>query len=162
MPSLTVNGKIREFDAEPDTPLLWVLREQLGPHRHQIRLRRRAVRRLHRAHRRRADALLRASRVLGRRRRQKVVTIEGLSPDRSHPLQKAWVALDVPQCGLLPVRDVHGRGGAAEAKPRPSDADIDGGDDQHLPLRHLQPRPRRHQAGRAEAPSQASPWSSRD
>ena len=71
MARLNVNGKNREFNAEPDTPLLWVLREQLGPHRHQIRLRHRAMRRLHRAHRRAADPLVRAAGVHrhGQRRR---------------------------------------------------------------------------------------------
>jgi isoquinoline 1-oxidoreductase alpha subunit len=93
-----VQDDVKEFEAEDDTPLLWVLREQLGPDRHQVRLRHRGLRRLHGAHRRRAHPQLRAAGV-HRRPDEKIVTIEGLSPDGSHPVQKAWAALDVPQCG---------------------------------------------------------------
>ena len=60
MAALNVNGKSYTFEAEPDTPLLWVLREQHRADRHQIRLRRGAVRRLHGSYRWRGDAHLRA------------------------------------------------------------------------------------------------------
>ena len=55
----------------------------------------------------------------------KVVTIEGLSPDGSHPVQKAWVALDVPQCGYCQCGMVMAAEALLRAKPKPSDADID-------------------------------------
>ena len=125
MATLNVNGKRRDFDAEPDTPLLWVLREQLGLTGTKYGCGVAAVRRLHRAHRRRADAQLRAA---GRRRvsaDEKIVTIEGLSPDGSHPVQKAWVALDVPQCGYCQSGMIMAAAALLKAKPKPTDADID-------------------------------------
>ena len=98
MAKLTVNGSVREVDAEPDTPLLWVLREQVGltgtkygcgvaqcgactVHIDGVAIR---------------SCTLPVSEV---KADMKVVTIEGLSPDGSHPLQKAWLDHDVPQCG---------------------------------------------------------------
>jgi isoquinoline 1-oxidoreductase alpha subunit len=123
MAQLNVNGKVREFEAEPDTPLLWVLREQLGltgtkygcgvsqcgactvhidgvPTRTCIR------------------PVSSVSPV------EKVVTIEGLSPDGSHPVQKAWAALDVPQCGYCQSGMIMAVTALLKAKPNPSDADI--------------------------------------
>ena len=94
------------------------------PDRHQVRLRRRAVRRLHRAHRRRGRALLRAA-GLRRQRRQEIVTIEGLSPSGSHPVQKAWVELDVPQCGYCQSGMIMAAAALLKSKPKPTDADID-------------------------------------
>jgi len=99
MASLNVNGSIRTFDAEPDTPLLWVLREQLGLTGTKYGC---------------GVAQCGACTVLidGVATRTcvrpvstveagaKVVTVEGLSLDGSHAVQKAWVALDVPQCGF--------------------------------------------------------------
>lgn len=56
---------------------------------------------------------------------QKIVTIEGLSADGSHPVQKAWAALDVPQCGFCQSGMIMAAAALLAAKPRPSDADID-------------------------------------
>ena len=58
MAKLNINGKVHDVQVEADTPLLWVIREQVGSDRHQVRLRRRPVRRLLRAHQRRGGALL--------------------------------------------------------------------------------------------------------
>jgi isoquinoline 1-oxidoreductase alpha subunit len=55
---------------------------------------------------------------------EKIVTIEGLSPDGSHPVQKAWVALDVPQCGYCQCGMVMTAAALLKAKPNPTDADI--------------------------------------
>ena len=124
MAKLNVNGKVREYQADAGTPLLWVLREQLGltgtkygcgvaqcgactvlingqPTRSCIRM---------------SDSL-KAS--------DKITTIEGLSPDGSHPVQKAWVALDVPQCGFCQSGMVMAASALLKAKPNPTDADID-------------------------------------
>jgi isoquinoline 1-oxidoreductase alpha subunit len=57
--------------------------------------------------------------------KQKVVTIEGLSPNGSHPIQKAWAALDVPQCGYCQAGMIMAAAALLKAKPKPSDADID-------------------------------------
>ena len=124
MPTLTVNGQRRDIDADPETPLLWVLREQLAltgtkygcgiaqcgactVHIDGVPTRS-CVRPLSSVS---ADA--------------KVVTIEGLSRDGSHPVQKAWVALDVPQCGYCQSGMIMAASALLQARPNPSDADID-------------------------------------
>ena len=56
---------------------------------------------------------------------QKITTIEGLSPDGSHPLQKAWVRLDVPQCGYCQSGMIMAAAALLKNKPKPTDADID-------------------------------------
>jgi isoquinoline 1-oxidoreductase alpha subunit len=124
MARLNVNGAVREFEAEGDTPLLWVLREQLGltgtkygcgiaacgactvhldgvPTRSCVR----------------PVSTVEAS--------EKIVTIEGLSRDGSHPVQRAWAALDVPQCGYCQSGQVMAAVALLRDKPRPTDADID-------------------------------------
>jgi isoquinoline 1-oxidoreductase alpha subunit len=124
MASLHVNGTVREFQAEPDTPLLWVLREQLGltGTKYGCGVAACGACTVH------VDGVPTRSCVrplasLGPG--QKVVTIEGLSPDGSHPVQKAWVALDVPQCGYCQCGMVMAAAALLKAKPNPSDADID-------------------------------------
>jgi isoquinoline 1-oxidoreductase subunit alpha len=124
MAKLNVNGSVREVDAEPDTPLLWVLREQLGLTGTKYACgiaqcgactvlidgvaTRSCVRPL---------STLSAS--------EKIVTIEGLSPDGSHPVQKAWAQLDVPQCGFCQCGMVMATVALLKGKPKPTDADID-------------------------------------
>ena len=124
MPKLTVNGQMREFDAEPDTPLLWVLREQLDLTGSKYGC---------------GIGQCGACTVLidGAPTRScvlpvstvgpdaKVVTIEGLSPSGTHALQRAWAALDVPQCGYCQSGMLMAAAALLEAKPRPTDADID-------------------------------------
>jgi isoquinoline 1-oxidoreductase alpha subunit len=97
MVALTVNGQRHEIDAAPDTPLLWILREHLKLTGTKfgcgiaacgactVHINGEAVR----------SCSMPVSLVDGKA----VTTIEGLSPDRSHPLQKAWIAEQVPQCG---------------------------------------------------------------
>ncbi|HUK53883.1 MAG TPA: (2Fe-2S)-binding protein, partial [Candidatus Binatia bacterium] len=97
MITLTVNGKRAQVDVDPATPLLWVLREtlQLTGTKYgcgmalcgacTVHLDGEAVR----------SCVTPVSRAVGR----KITTIEGLSPDLSHPLQRAWIEVDVPQCG---------------------------------------------------------------
>ena len=124
MPKIHVNGSLREFAAEPDTPLLWVLREQLGltGTKYGCGIAACGACTVH------VDGVptrscVRPVSTLGPK--QKVVTIEGLSPDGSHPVQKAWVALDVPQCGYCQCGMVMAAAALLKAKPKPSDADID-------------------------------------
>ena len=124
MVELNINGSTRRVDVEPDTPLLWVLREHAGHDRHQVRLRRRAVRRLHRAYQRRGGALLRAAGVECRRQAT-ITTIEGLSRNSSHPVQKAWLAIDVPQCGYCQSGQIMAAAALLAKKPKPTDKDID-------------------------------------
>ena len=124
MARLNVNGSVRVFQAEPDTPLLWALREQLGltGTKYGCGVAACGACTVH------VDGVPTRSCVrplasLGPG--QKVVTIEGLSPDGSHPVQKAWVALDVPQCGYCQCGMVMAAAALLKAKPNPSDADID-------------------------------------
>ncbi len=124
MARLNVNGKVLEHDAEPDTPLLWVLREQLGLTGTKygcgvaqcgsctVHLDGAPVR----------SCSLPVSAV---QPSQMITTIEGLSPDGSHPLQKAWVALDVPQCGYCQSGMLMAAAALLERTPNPTDADID-------------------------------------
>jgi isoquinoline 1-oxidoreductase subunit alpha len=124
MATLDVNGQRREFDAEPDTPLLWVLREQLGltGTKYGCGIAQCGACTVH------VDGVATRSclrPVSSLEPGQKIVTIEGLAPGASHPLQKAWLELDVPQCGFCQSGMLMAAAALLEAKPRPTDADID-------------------------------------
>ena len=141
MTRLTINGKTQEVDVEPEMPLLWVLRDELGPDRHQIRLRHRPVRRLHRACRRRsrcAPARCRSAAVAAARSRRSRASRRMAA----HPVQKAWIAHDVPQCGYCQTGMIMAAAALLRRIRNPTDADIDARDDQYLPLRHLCANPR--------------------
>lgn len=124
MARLNVNGVVRDFDAEPDTPLLWVLREQLGltgtKYGCGVALCGTCTVHLDGAPVR--SCVLRVSAV---QPTQRITTIEGLSPDGGHALQKAWVQLDVPQCGYCQSGMIMAAAALLKEKPRPTDADID-------------------------------------
>jgi isoquinoline 1-oxidoreductase subunit alpha len=124
MPTLNINGKAVSYDAEPQTPLLWVIREQLGMTGTKygcgvaacgactVLLDGQPLR----------SCVMPASAVTDK---QKIVTIEGLSPDSTHALQKAWVELDVPQCGFCQSGMIMAAAALLQQKPKPTDADID-------------------------------------
>jgi isoquinoline 1-oxidoreductase alpha subunit len=124
MASLNVNGKQREFEAEADTPLLWVLREQIGltGTKYGCGIAQCGSCTVHIDGEPVRSCVRPLSSVSAR---DKVVTIEGLSADGSHPLQKAWVALDVPQCGFCQCGMIMAAAALLKAKPKPTDADID-------------------------------------
>ena len=118
-----VNGAIREFQAEDDTPLLWVLREQLGltGTKYGCGIAQCGACTVH------IDGVPTRScvrPVSSVNLDEKVVTIEGLSKDGSHPVQKAWAALDVPQCGFCQSGMIMAATALLKAKPNPTDADI--------------------------------------
>jgi isoquinoline 1-oxidoreductase subunit alpha len=124
MPRLHVNGSVREFEAEPDTPLLWVLREQLAltGTKYGCGIAQCGACTVH------LDGVptrscVRPASTVGPE--EKIVTIEGLSANASHPIQKAWAALDVPQCGYCQSGMIMAAAALLKAKPRPTDADID-------------------------------------
>lgn len=123
MAKLNVNGNTREFEAEPDTPLLWVLREQLGltGTKYGCGVAQCGSCTVHIDGKPARTCVMPVSSVSAD---QKIVTIEGLSPDGSHPVQKAWVALDVPQCGFCQSGMIMAAAALLKEKPNPTDADI--------------------------------------
>jgi isoquinoline 1-oxidoreductase alpha subunit len=124
MAKLKINGEAVELDVDGDTPLLWVLREQLGLTGTKyscgiglcgactVHIDGKAVR-----------ACVVPVGSLGEA--QNIVTIEGLSPDGSHPVQQAWLELDVPQCGYCQPGMIMAAAALLDSNPHPSDADID-------------------------------------
>jgi isoquinoline 1-oxidoreductase alpha subunit len=124
MASLNVNGTQREFQAEADTPLLWVLREQLGltGTKYGCGIAQCGACTVHIDGVPTRSCVRPASSVSAS---AKIVTIEGLAPKASHPVQKAWAALDVPQCGFCQSGMIMAAAALLKDKPRPSDADID-------------------------------------
>ena len=123
MAKLHVNGTAREFEVEGDTPLLWALREQLGltGTKYGCGIAACGACTVH------IDGVPTRSCVrpvssIGPN--EKIVTIEGLSPDGSHPVQKAWVQLDVPQCGYCQCGMVMSAAALLRTKPNPTDDDI--------------------------------------
>jgi isoquinoline 1-oxidoreductase subunit alpha len=124
MAKLNVNGVVREVDAEADTPLLWVIREQLGltGTKYGCGVAACGACTVHIDGAPTRSCVRPLSTVT---EAEKIVTIEGLSKDGSHPVQKVWAALDVPQCGYCQSGMIMAATALLKAKPNPSDADID-------------------------------------
>ena len=98
MISLTINGKVHKVDVAPDTPLLWVLRDTLGltGTKYGCGIAQCGACSVHLN----GKVVRSCSLTVGSLKpTDRIVTIEGLSADVTHPVQKAWAALDVPQCG---------------------------------------------------------------
>ncbi|MFE1598451.1 (2Fe-2S)-binding protein [Methylobacterium sp. ID0610] len=123
MMRLNVNGSVREVEAEPDTPLLWVIREQVGltGTKYGCGIAQCGACTVHVDGQAVRSCSLPVS-AIGED--QAIVTIEGLSPDRSHPVQKAWAALDVPQCGFCQSGMIMASAALLAQNPKPSDAEI--------------------------------------
>ena len=124
MSTLNVNGNNREFQAEAETPLLWVIREQLGltGTKYGCGIAECGACTVH------IDGVATRScvrPVSSVSASAKIVTIEGLSPNASHPVQKSWAALDVPQCGFCQSGMIMAAAALLKNKPKPTDADID-------------------------------------
>jgi aerobic-type carbon monoxide dehydrogenase small subunit (CoxS/CutS family) len=123
MISLSVNGKRRSVDVAPETPLLWVLRDSLGLTGTKfgcglslcgactVHLDGEAIR----------SCVTPVSAAVGKR----VVTIEGLSKHADHPVQRAWLELDVPQCGYCQSGQIMSAAALLAKVPNPRDTDID-------------------------------------
>lgn len=124
MPKLNVNGRVIDVDAHPDTPLLWALREQAGltGTKYGCGIAQCGACTVHID----GEPVRSCSMTVGSvTEAQKIVTIEGLSPDLSHPIQKAWLQLDVPQCGYCQSGMIMAAAALLAKKPKPTDADID-------------------------------------
>ena len=124
MATLNVNGTARQFQAEDDTPLLWVLREQLGltGTKYGCGIAQCGACTVH------IDGVPTRSCVRPVSTVEagaKIVTIEGLAKNATHPVQKAWAALDVPQCGFCQAGMIMAAAALLKEKPKPTDADID-------------------------------------
>ena len=123
MPSLNINGRNMSVEASNDTPLLWVIREQLQMTGTKfgcgaglcgactVHLNGEAVR----------SCQTLVSEAAGK----KITTIEGLSEDGNHPVQQAWIEIDVPQCGYCQCGQIMSAAALISKKPNPTDADID-------------------------------------
>jgi isoquinoline 1-oxidoreductase alpha subunit len=126
MARLTINGTVREVDVDPDTPLLWVIREQIGltGTKYGCGVAQCGACTVH------VDGVATPSCTLplsAVSEEQKIVTIEGLSPDGSHVVQRAWAALDVPQCGYCQTGMIMAAVALLQQNPQPTDEDIDTG-----------------------------------
>jgi isoquinoline 1-oxidoreductase alpha subunit len=124
MAKLNVNGKVVTYEADEGTPLLWVLREQLGltGTKYGCGVATCGACTVHIDGVPTRSCARPASTVSAK---EKIVTIEGLSKDGSHPVQQAWVELDVPQCGFCQSGMIMAATALLKAKPNPSDKDID-------------------------------------
>jgi isoquinoline 1-oxidoreductase alpha subunit len=123
MVTFTVNGSSRTFNGEPDMPLLWYLRDELGLTGTKfgcgaglcgactVHVDGKAVRSCQTPMSAVAD--------------HSIVSIEGLSPNQSHPVQRAWIAGNVAQCGYCQVGQIMQASALLAEKPRPTDAEID-------------------------------------
>jgi isoquinoline 1-oxidoreductase subunit alpha len=124
MTKLKINGKLVEINADESTPLLWVLREQLGLTGTKyacgigicgactVHINGQAIRAC-------------TVPISSLKPSQSIVTIEGLSADGNHPVQQAWQELDVPQCGYCQPGMIMSAAALLNTNPNPSDADID-------------------------------------
>jgi len=121
--TFTLNGKSQTVDVSPDMPLLWVLRDTLNMTGTKfgcgmalcgactVHINGEASR----------SCITPISSVSGK----KIMTIEGLSPDGTHPVQQAWIEEDVPQCGYCQSGQIMSAVALLAKKPKPTDADID-------------------------------------
>ncbi len=120
---LRINGRTLETDADPATPLLWVLRDHLGLTGTKFGC---GVAQCGACTVHLNGAAARSCMVPVQAAAQlEITTIEGLSADGDHPLQRAWVELNVPQCGYCQAGMIMAAAALLKSKPQPSDADID-------------------------------------
>ena len=124
MAKLNINGRVRDVQVEPDTPLLWVIREQIGltGTKYGCGVAQCGACSVHINGEVQRSCAIRVGDV---KATDQIVTIEGLSANASHPVQKAWAALDVPQCGYCQSGQIMAAAALLKKNPRPTDKDID-------------------------------------
>jgi isoquinoline 1-oxidoreductase subunit alpha len=120
---LNINGKVVALDVEPEMPLLWALREEVGltGTKFGCGIAQCGACTVHVDGAPVRSCSVPASALVG----AKIVTIEGLSSDSSHPAQKAWGQLDVPQCGYCQSGQIMAAAALLKSIPKPTDKDID-------------------------------------
>ena len=123
MTHFTINGREITVTADPDTPLLWIIREQLGltGTKYGCGIAFCGACTVHVD----GNAIRSCSFPLSAAEGRKITTIEGLSQDRSHPVQAAWIAEQVPQCGYCQSGMIMAVAALLAANPTPTDAEID-------------------------------------
>jgi isoquinoline 1-oxidoreductase subunit alpha len=121
--SLTINNKVITVDADPSTPLLWVLRDHLGMTgtKFGCGIAQCGACTVHVDGRAMRSCQFPLESAVGTRIR----TIEGLSPDSSHPLQRLWIEMNVPQCGYCQSGMLMAAAALLKQIPKPTDGDID-------------------------------------
>ena len=124
MAKLNINGSIRDVDVEADTPLLWVIREQVGltGTKYGCGVAQCGACSVHINDEVQRSCSLRVGDV---KATDRIVTIEGLSATTSHPVQRAWAELDVPQCGYCQSGQIMAAAALLKKNPKPTDKDID-------------------------------------
>jgi len=124
MVALIVNDRQHQLDVEPETPLLWVLRDELGltGTKFGCGIAQCGACTVHVNGEARRSCSVQVGDLDG----AKITTIEGLSPDAKHPVQQAWLAEDVPQCGYCQSGQIMAAAAFLKQTPQPTDADIDG------------------------------------
>ncbi|HEY0567143.1 MAG TPA: (2Fe-2S)-binding protein [Xanthobacteraceae bacterium] len=123
---LTINGKSHDIDVEPDTPLLWAIREQVGltGTKYGCGIAQCGACTVHID----GQAVRSCSYPVSEAVNKQITTIEGLAQDGMlHKVQKAWIEHDVPQCGYCQSGMIMAVAALLKEKPKPTDADIDGG-----------------------------------
>ena len=123
MTELTINGVPRRLDADPDTPLLWVIREELGltGTKFGCGIAQCGACTIHLD----GVAVRSCTTPLGTAAGRAVTTIEGLAEDAAHPVQQAWIEEQVPQCGYCQSGQIMSAAALLARNPAPTDADID-------------------------------------
>jgi len=123
MVSITVNGEPRRLDVEDETPLLWVLRDEIGltGTKYGCGIAQCGACTVHVN----GEAMRSCSVPIGTIDGAAITTIEGLSADSTHPVQRAWLEHDVPQCGYCQSGQIMAVAALLESNPKPSDAEID-------------------------------------
>ncbi len=120
---LNINGKIHEVNAEPTTPLLWILRDHLDlvGTKYGCGIAQCGACTVHLN----GTAVRACQLPVASLESEKITTIEGLSEQGEHPVQKAWIAHDVPQCGYCQAGQIMSAAALLASNPNPSDENID-------------------------------------